>query len=346
MSSATQSTTGASVPAFTPAQRRTFEDLLAAGHERPTCPSGLAERLQARVGESTADALSRWTEPSLFATKSFIEQAASCEGLLVANREQPQTGEMLPAVAVGIVSHQAIQLAHTHPGRSVDDYVGLAITGTSDVDDRFATMWRQTPLASQSNLMTQMVSKVASFLDTFPPLNKAWTPQFEHPIQAKVGRLTLSARPDLMLGRPRADGRQTVLIVDFKTGALHERHDDEAAFYALVATLRHGVAPFRSTVLSLASGEWSDPEVDEARLMAAADRVGDAVARSVDVLIERRLPTLTPGDACRFCPARDTCPEALVDGVAPKAPASPDAKAPGQTDADDPDDEIVTALVP
>lgn len=300
--------TSSPAPKLTPAQRHTFETLLAAGHDRPTMAPGLVERLTERIAAGTAAALNDWTESRLYLTKSMLFTALNCEGMLVAQREQPPSAEMIPAVAVGNVSHQAIQIAHTHPDRPVASYVSWAIEALLEDDDRFADLWRGANPARQSNWQMQMVSRVAAFLDTFPPLDESWTPKFEDPVQAKVGKLTLSARPDLVLGRPRADGRQTMLLVDFKTGGLHDGHDDEAMLYALIATLRHGVAPFRSTVLSLASGDWTDPEVTEERLVAIADKVVEGVRRQVEVLTAKREPVLTPDVWCRFCPARDTCP--------------------------------------
>ena len=160
----------------------------------------------------------------------------------------------------------------------------------------------------RSDLTGQMVSKTTSFLDSFPPLDQQWTPRFEESIQAKLGKVVLGARPDFMLGRPRSDLRQTMFLADMKTGALNDGHFDEAMYYALVATLRFGVAPFRSVVYSLASGEWSEPDVTAALLWHAAQRVVSAVETLTDVLTDRRPALLSAGRWCTWCPAKDTCP--------------------------------------
>ena len=161
----------------------------------------------------------------------------------------------------------------------------------------------------------QINSRVLNFLDDWPPLESSWSPRFEESITARIGRLTLSCRADLVLGRPRADLRQTLLIVDLKSGALKDEHRDEAMFYALVATLRHGVAPWRSTVYSLSSGEWTDADVTEADLFEQASRVSTAVTKLVDAMTEARALELTPGDHCRWCPVASTCVAAATPAL-------------------------------
>jgi hypothetical protein len=291
---------------LTPVQRRTFEELFAFG-DRPTMHPGLPESLAARIETGTAEALSRWTESRLYLTKSGLLTALNCEGLLVAQRAQPFADGMIPSVAVGNVAHHAIQISATHVGHPPASYVNWAIDAAKETDERFSQMWQDASPAKQSDLMQQMISRTTAFLDSFPPLDPVWTPQFEVPLQAKIGKLTLSARPDLMLGRPRTDSRQSMLVVDFKTGGLHDGHELEAALYALVCTLRYGVAPYRSTVLSLASGEWTAPDVTSSMLEDIADKVIDGVNKTVDVLAGRREPELTPDAWCRFCPAAPDC---------------------------------------
>jgi hypothetical protein len=101
-----------------------------------------------------------------------------------------------------------------------------------------------------------------------------------------------------------------MFLCDFKTGSLHDGHDLEAMFYALVSTLRFGTAPYRSTVFSVASGDWTDPDVSPTKLRETAKSVVDAVNRYVDVMLERRPATLTADRWCAWCPARNTCPAA------------------------------------
>jgi hypothetical protein len=297
---------------MTPTQRRTHSDLLAVGAQRPYTPPKLADQLRDYLREATVPALARWTESSMFLTKAKITSALTCEGRTAAEMQTPWSGKMHPATAVGTIAHRAIQIAHTHPGRPVAEYVQAAITATIRADAAFAEYFADADLGTQSDVLGQATSKVTLFLDSWPKLNDEWTPRFEEPIQVKIGRLTLSARPDLILGRPRHDGRRTVFMCDFKTGSLSERHDTEALFYALVATLRHGVVPFRSAVYSLASAEWVSPELDADTLTSFAGEVARVAVGLVDVLTDARPPELTPGVHCAWCPLAKTCPASSV----------------------------------
>lgn len=296
----------------TPSQRRTFNDLLGIGVPRPVCPPTLVDELQNKILTGTNEALQAWTEPSLYLTKSQLETVLACEGKVIADRVAMQSTTFsgippLPTV-VGTVAHRAIQLAHTHHGLPVATYVSEALKSCRKTDQKVQAFMTEADMGAQSDLEIQARSRVTNFLDSWPPLAEAWEPRFEEPMQASVGKLRLSIRPDLVLGRPKPQGEQSMLIADLKSGALSERHEDEAAFYALVSTLRHGVPPFRSAVYSLASGEWTDPDVTALKLHRAADRVVAGVVALCAVLQDLRTPQLTPGKLCSWCPAKAECP--------------------------------------
>jgi hypothetical protein len=297
--------------AMTPTQHQVFDHLLAIGTTRPVMPENLVADLTALLLKKTTEPIRNWTESRLWLSKSKIETALRCEGQLVADANEPRPANIHPATVVGIATHKAIQLAHTHPDLPIRSYVEAAIRA-SLAEPAFNQFWNEADLAVQSDLLGSMVSRTTSFLDSFPPLREDWNPRFEEAIQAKVGSLVLAAKPDFTLGRPVPDLSQTMFLADMKTGSISETHQDEAMFYALVATLRYGVAPFRSVVFSLASGEWTDPDVTPELLFAAAERVIVAVESITDVLTDRRPPLLSPGRWCSWCPARTTCPGALA----------------------------------
>lgn len=297
----------AGLPAMTPTQQETFTDLLAVGGERPYAPPTLVDDLRARLEEGTGAALERWTERSLWLSKGQLFNALRCEGQFRAERETPRTAGKHPATATGDVTHRALQLAYTHPNRPVAEYVRHAVAALRGADRDFDAFFTGADVATQSDVAMQATSRVTAFLDSWPVLQDAWAPRFEEPIQAKVGALTLSSRVDLLLGRPRTTGQQTMFIADWKSGSLRDEHADEAMFYALVATLRYGIPPFRSTVYSLASGTFTDPDVTPDRLWAAAEQVVAGVNSIVDVLTDRREPELTAGGHCAYCPLRDAC---------------------------------------
>lgn len=290
---------------LTTAQREVFDNLLAVGATRPLSAPALASELSATLQTGCASALERWPEGRLWFAKSQISNLLRCEGSIPAYAAS-QTESYSSSVAVGVVSHRAIQISHTHRHLTPAAAVDAAIEASRD-DEKFSNWWDDQRAGLQSDLLCQMISRTVGFIDTFPPLPANWVPRFEESIQAKIGGLTLSARPDLVLGRPRPDMRQTMFLCDFKSGSLNDGHLLEARYYALVSTLRFGVPPFRSTVFSLASGEWTEPDINAEVLRATADTVVIAVNSYIDVMLERREPTYTPDRWCTWCPARDTC---------------------------------------
>jgi hypothetical protein len=299
--------TAADLRPMTPTQERTFTDLLAVGGPRPYEPPGLVAELREHLERGTGPAVERWSERSLWLSKGQLFAALRCEQQFRTERETPRSEGKHPLTAAGDVTHRAIQLAYTHPGRPVAEYVRYAIASLRGSEADFEVFFSRTDMATQSDVVMAATSRVTAFLDSWPTMADEWSPRFEEPIQAKVGGLTLSARVDLVLGRPRTTGQQTMFIADWKSGALGETHADEAMFYALVAALRHGVAPYRSCVYSLASGTYTDPDVTAERLWRAADQVIAGVAAIVEVLTDRREPTRSAGRHCSYCPLKDDC---------------------------------------
>ncbi len=296
----------AQTSALTPAATRTLSDLLDLGTERPVSPPDLQAQLKELLLAKTQIPLETWPERNLWVSKSSLMSFARCQGTFKANKEIPWSGLVLP-VAVGQVAHRAIQISYTHPGLGVEIYVKSAITAQCDTDQPFNDYWNESDIAVQSDVITRAVSKTTAFLDSWPTLAPEWYPRFEESTTARIGKLTLSVRPDLVLGRPRADMRQTMILCDFKTGDLKEEHDMEASIYALVSTLRHGVAPFKSVVYSLSSGEWVSPEITADMLMETAEFVAASAASQAQVLLETAEPVLTAGAWCTWCPLAASC---------------------------------------
>jgi hypothetical protein len=284
----------------TPAQARVRDALILPG-TRAAFSDDLIERLERRLFEGTAAALCHWGQSRMFLTKHKLVVATRCEGCLFAESTQPYPGMSKPA-AIGNVAHKAIQLSHTHTGISPAESVRTAVDALMQTDDGFREYWVGANAAIQSDVHTQSVSFTTTFLDSFPPLLDEWAPRFEEPIQARVGRLVLSSRPDLVIGR--ADDNPGLLLIDLKTGQIRDEHDDEAAFYALAAALRYRLAPWRSTVYSLASGEWTEAAVTEEQLVAITEKVVAAAVAQAEVLTGRRPPVIVDGADCRFCAIR------------------------------------------
>ena len=292
---------------LTPRQIKTLNNLISIGAERPNSRVNLAAELEEVIRVGTSKSIASWTEKSLYFTKSQYMSMLKCEGAVKAYAQE-QRGNILPMpVIVGIVSHRAVQLSYTHPGKSMGDYVKQAIIGARSSDKNIDDWFAKASQSDQSDVIMQSVSKVTNFSDDWPRLEESWSPRFEEPISSKIGNLTLSCRADLVLGRPRVDLRQTMMLIDLKSGNLKPEHDQEANFYALVSTLRHGVPPWRSLIYSLSSGDYSEPDVNEKILFETAESVVKEVNNYIEIMTEERVAKLTPGDQCNYCPVSESC---------------------------------------
>ena len=291
---------------LTPRQIKTLNELIAIGMQRPNEKEGLIAEIHDSIKEQTSEVLEKWTSKNFYLTKSQLISSLQCEGLTVARAEEVNSNFSVPAM-VGTFTHMAVQLAYTHPNLAIDEYVRHAIIGVRSGNEKIDTWWSSCDAGEQSDIIVQVNSKLINFLDDWPRIDKKWNPRFEETINAKIGNLTLAARADLVIGRPRTDGKQTMLIVDLKTGALKDEHEDEAMFYALAAGLRYGVTPWRSTVYSLSSGEWTDPDVTADKLYDISEKVVKSLKSTINVLTEQVAASLTPGDYCTWCPAKNTC---------------------------------------
>lgn len=93
------------------------------------------------------------------------------------------------------------------------------------------------------------------------------------------GRLVLRDVVDLMIGTTTTE-TASVVLVDITTAPLSEFATRLARYHALVQTLRTSVVPWRSAVLSTATGEFRVEEVDRVLL-------DDALGDLVDILSSR-----------------------------------------------------------
>ena len=291
---------------LTSAQMEVLNDLLDIGGERPVAAPDLAGRLNDHIERGVAGSFTLWDGDPMWIGKAHLAAVRRCEGNVLATADMPRLSVLPTPTAVGIVTHRAVQMAYTLPSVSPAELVRMAIAGSMN-EDAFSAFYRDASEWERVDFEAQAVNTTVGWLDLFPPLQDAWVPRFDVQLSQRFTHVTLAGRPDLSLGRPRGDGRQTMVLCDIKTGSLHDGHEFEGRFYALLATLRNGVPPFRSTVLSIADGMWTPPEVTEDILFATADEVIAGINARVELLRAARTPTLTAGPHCRWCPVNDTC---------------------------------------
>jgi hypothetical protein len=296
-----------------PAQRNVLEGLLAVDEARLPHDAALVDRVRGLLTEATRRA-AEIVPPGgrgLYVNKSALD-ALSCDGRYLDRIDSPF--HWSPEMVRGTLAHEgiAVDLAGDRR-RDPEDVVRLAW-------ERFAASGRPAgdflgtlDGVRADALRAQALAILTEFRELFPPLPAAWHPRVEPELRVALHRrrLVLLGKPDLLVGRATVD-RRRMLIVDLKTGQRRPARDRaDLAFYALLATLKYGVVPFRVATFYLAEGDWDHADVDRTLLEAA---VGD-VAGKVEIAarLEHRRPPerelrLVPGPACTWCARADGCP--------------------------------------
>jgi len=153
------------------------------------------------------------------------------------------------------------------------------------------------------------------------------------------GRVLLSGRPDVTIGRPSLH-RAGVVVLEAKSGGFRPAHLDEVRFYALLEALRWGVAPFRVVVWSLGDGRIEAVDVDADLVWSEALRVADAITR-LTRLAAGEAPRPSANPLCPSCPRLADCADgsrqvALAGGAWPPPEPDDDAGGDGSDERDDP----------
>lgn len=300
-------------PDGNPVQERVLTQLLAVGDPRPPGSVDLADRLERELCDLTAEAVGLMPPGAqLFVSKSRLD-ALSCDGRYLDMEETPFA--WTSAMVRGQLAHNGIE-------------IDMAGNHTKDAGRIIAHAWEQLATSGTSageyltslggveadDLRAQARRIVLDFRDQFPPLPEAWHPRTEQPLrrQLHAGRVVVQGRPDLQIGRPTLD-RRRMLLVDLKTGGRHVlRHRADMRFYALLATLKHRVAPFRVATYYLDEADWDAEDVDEDVLRAALRHLAAGINRAA-VLEFARPPDsrlqLLAGPHCTWCGRAADCPE-------------------------------------
>ena len=286
---------------LTPVQERAYRELIVQGAARPPPPE-FAAGLRARLEEAVASIA---LPHPLWLSKGRLAEHAACEGLFAAAlaAERPPFEHTL-ATAAGTLAHRAVYLdAASERSLDVRTIVEGAAARLIEADREFGAYWAVLDPLEQMEHLAAAAETLASFREAFPPFQRSWQPVGEQLLSATIGgRLTLSGRPDLILGR------YAKLLVDFKSGTARPVHAEDMRFYALLATLVFGRAPYRVATVFLESMQWQAEDVTEDTLLHVARRTIEAARAAAELVGASRAPALTPGTHCGWCPRSHTCP--------------------------------------
>jgi hypothetical protein len=267
--------------------------------------------LRARVEQAAGVAAAHLAAGDTLRINKTALDALDCDGRYLDLRTQPFTwSERLLA---GKLAHRAIELDHAGGfQRSVTDLVTHAWMETATDRGSAASFVADLCGVAADSLRGSVTERVITFRESFPALPPSAEVRAEKPYTVRLagGAVELRGVPDLVLGRATATERR-VLLVDLKTGNRSGRHLHDMRFYALLATLATGVAPFRVATYYLDEASWEHEDIDLDHLEAAARTVAAKVERAGLLLGAPPSATalrLEAGPACQWCRRSPQCP--------------------------------------
>lgn len=303
-----------------PAQQRVLDDLLGWREPRPPADADGDRRWSQRLEECLAPAAALVPPGGeLWLNKSKLD-ALDCDGRFLDQQDEPFAWSV--PLLRGRMAHTAIELDHYgRRERRVEEVVAGAWERLATERGSHGDFLAELGGVAADDLRGQTAEAVREFRECFPPLPEPVEVRAEVAFRARLcgGKITLAGRPDFALGRPQHAGQRRLLLLDFKTGRRQPlQHRADMRFYALLATLKYGVPPFRVATYYLDEAGWEAEDVD-ADVLEAAVRTVDAKARRAARLEFDRPPDgelrLVAGPACNWCGRAPSCPaRAAWDG--------------------------------
>ena len=283
-----------------------LERLRVTGRPRPSLDPTLSRRLRDRLDDGLEFLIQPDVEPApIVVTKDRLTQVLTCEAHHVAS----QFGERRPSQAMAcgaLIDNLFRQLVATGSiGDPMTD--GLAALTLDDHQRGLVDWIERLPGPERSELAVEVERQAAGLVARWPTLSPGWLPRTQQPIKASLagGRVLLSARVDLAIGRP-AVKHASVGIVELKSGKRRAEHRADLHFYALIEALRSPAPPFMVATYYSRTGELDVEPVSE-DLLAAAARRTIAAAEALYRLAAGAEPNRTPNPLCGWCDALPTC---------------------------------------
>lgn len=300
---------------LTPVQQQVVDELLGLGQPRPTFPRHLAADLEAELEAALAPHAPAPGQAPLWLAKRSLAMVHTCEGHYVAETAKAAAAngfEWTTATAEGEIAHRALEITVGLEGDPIPfDVVDRALDRVACDDGALGRFVRTLDPLDRAELRALAARRVTDFTENWPPLRPSWRPRAETSLRVELcaGQVVLTGRPDIALGVARGTEAR-VLLVDLKTGGQYRHQLDDLRFYALLLAVKTGVPPFRIATYYLDSARFWAEDVTTETLDAAVRRT-IAGARALAALrAGAREATLTPGPACSWCSARQTCPAA------------------------------------
>lgn len=279
---------------------------------RPAPEPGLVAAARTHL-EAAAAAWAEAVPPGVVVrvTKAAVAGVRRCEVRHLAElaRQDGPGGEPeSPAVVRGrlvdALFRQVATTGRAGPDPVADGLVACAAEG-EEVDTAFAALGG----AEREQVRAEVEAASAALVAAWPalPAGAGLRTQERVLVALAGGRVLLSGRPDLAVGRPTRR-RAGVLVVEAKSGRFRPSHLEELRFYVLLEALRWGVAPFRAVVWSLGDGRLEGLDVDADLVWSETLRVADAITR-LTRLAAGEAPRASANPLCPSCPRLAGCPD-------------------------------------
>lgn len=298
------------MPALNPEQQKVLDRLGSLPKDPPAFDPNLRRELRQELEQQLAGVAAELDPDSpLRVNKHLLSGVHGCEARWLADDQAPF--EVSVPVVRGTVVHKAVELSiNWDPGVELVplELVDAAIASLRQSDSWVNDFLDGASAAERAELRGDANEIVAKFLETWPPLKRAWTPVAETRLTAGLcgHRVRLRGVVDLTLGKAEGN-RAGKVVVDLKTGGYSPAHAEDLRFYALVNTLQVGIPPRLLATYYLDEGRFHTESVSEDLLYGAVARTVDGTTRAVALRNGELEPALRPGPACRWCRLLDDC---------------------------------------
>ncbi len=235
----------------------------------------------------------------MLVTKDRLTRVLACEAHQTATGygDRPLSVALACGSLVDVLFRQLVTVGSI--GDPMED--ALAALAVDDHQSDLRSWVERLAGPERDELRAEVERQADGLCRRWPPLDPAWLPRTQEAMRARSagGTVELSARVDLVIGRPARD-EGSVAIVEVKSGSRRVEHRADLHFYALVEALRSPAPPFVVATYYSRTGELDvDPVTDEL-LVAAARRAAAGARRLVD-LAHGVEPDRGAGPLCGRC---------------------------------------------
>ena len=299
-------------PERTPAQQRVWHELLRAddrSDERPPTDPGLGAHLRDLVLSRVGGAALRLPPGERLWLNKTALAALECDGRFLDHRRTSFSWST--ATVAGQLAHTAVEIDLAGGRqRGIDEIVAFAWQQLADGPTSAGAFLATLSGVEADALRAETASRCVAFRECFPHLPAWMHPRTEVALTWRLTRqITVKGVPDLVVGRPHPR-RRLLQLIELKTGGRSDAHADDLRLYAVLSTVKYGVAPFRVATYYLDEAAWALQDITAPVLEEAAETLAAKIVRAIDLVgapPEDEL-NLRAGPACNWCARAADCP--------------------------------------